>query len=1089
MERIAGRYLLLKALARGGMGEIHLARQSGLDGFEKLVVIKRILPDLAANPEFVRLFLDEARVAADLRHPNVVSVLEVGSDAGQLFLAMDYVHGMTMRRVQRRAVEMRRGLAKAVVISAVLDIARGLHYAHRKTDLRGLALRIVHRDVSPQNVLIGFDGTSRLLDFGIARAENRREKTEPGLVVGKLDYMSPEQAAGGEMDARSDQYSLGILLWELTVGEQLFRGSDETVREAVRTATITRPTARVPSYPAELERIVLRALSFKPEDRFADCGEMLHDLEAFATKSGIGVSAERVATFLKEIFPDESDEGFVMQGVVLPDGDPLEGERTERDRGVVTRPERFEGNLPAEAGPLIGRAVDLRALAELLATSRLVTLHGPGGAGKTRLSLAYAHQHTRKEKEPVWFCDLSEARTTEGILAAVSTGLVIPPAEDAATVAKTLAARGKGLVVLDNAEQIVEAVASLVQRWMTEAPSIRFLVTSRETLRIPGEIAQELGPLAVPDESAEGADVGASDAVRLFVERARAVRSTPFSGADMADVARLVRALDGMPLAIELAAARMHVLAPRKLLERFDKQLDVLASGRRDAAGRQATLRGAIEWSWNLLDPHEREALAQVSVFRGGFSLEAAEAVLALGDGAPAAIDAVQSLREKSLVRALPAGSDGELRFGLYESIREFASERLAISGGREAAERRHAEHYVGAGRELSQRIDEGGVDARKQLAFEVDNLVAAHRRALAAPRAKDGAARALRACLCLEPIMSTRGPFRFFVRLVDEALAAHDADGRLPADTSSRFARSGSVDGADAETVCRAHLARGVVLRSQGTPARAKADLEKALAGATALGDEKLRGRALRALAYVAWDEGRTEESHAIYEQALAASRLAGDRSHVGRILLELGGFDHEAGRLPTAKEKYLAALDALRKCGDRRFEGVALGFLGCVQQELGGFADALENFDASIAIHRDGEDRRYEGIFAGYRGTLHHERGNAVAAAANYARAVASLNEVGDPRSASLFVGFRAVLDAEEGRFDAARGRLEDASDALTADTTLSPLVEGFRGLIDQLEGKPDSEKRRATVERFAGSSFDVRIVLRLFARPLSP
>jgi len=1072
MERIAGRYLLLKALARGGMGEVHLARQSGLDGFEKLVVIKRILPDLAANPEFVRLFLDEARVAADLRHPNVVSVLEVGSDSGQLFLAMDYVHGMTMRRVQRRAQETRRGLVKAVVITAALDLARGLHYAHRKADLRGQPLRIVHRDVSPQNVLIGFDGTSRLLDFGIARAENRRERTEPGLVVGKLDYMSPEQAAGAELDARSDQYSLGILLWELTVGEQLFRGTDEMVREAVRTATVARPTDRVPSYPPELERIVMRALAFRPDERYADCGELLRELEAFATKFGIPVSAERVASFMKEIFPDESDEGFVMQGVVLPEGDPLDGEKTERERGIVTRPQRVEGNLPAESGPLIGRSADMRSLGELLGTSRLVTLHGPGGAGKTRLSLAYAHEHMRKAKEPVWFCDLSEARTTEGILAAVSTGLVIPPAEDAATVARSLGARGKGLVVLDNAEQIVEAAASLVQRWMTEAPEIRFLVTSRETLRIPGEIAQELGPLGVPEESEEGLIAGASDAVRLFVERARAVRSTPFSETDMADIAKVVRALDGMPLAIELAAARMHVLAPRKLLERFDKKLDVLASGRRDAAGRQATLRGAIEWSWNLLDPHEREALSQVSLFRGGFNLEAAEAVLALGDGAPAAIDAVQSLREKSLVRALPAGADGELRFGLYESIREFAAERLAISGGREAAERRHADHYVAAGRELSQRIDEaGGADARKQLAFEVDNLVAAHRRALTAPRAPDGAARALRACLCLDPIMSTRGPFRFFVRLMDEALAAHEADG-----------------GADAETVCRAHLARGVVLRSQGIPVRAKTDLEKALVGATALGDEKLRGRALRALAYVAWDEGRTEESQAIYEKALAASRAAGDRSHVGRILLELGGFDHEAGRLPTAKEKYLAALDALRKCGDRRFEGVALGFLGCVRQELGDFREALEDFDASIAIHRDGEDRRYEGIFAGYRGTLHHERGNTAGALASYGRAVASLNEVGDPRSAALFVGFRAVLDADEGHFGSAREQLEDAADALTADTTLSPLVEGFHGLIDRAEGGErltSAEKRRTTVERFAGSSFDVRIVLRLFAR----
>lgn len=307
---VAGKYELLRKLASGGMAEVFLARQVGLDGFEKLVVLKRILPHLAENGEFVRMFLDEARTAADLRHANIVSIFEVGEDQGTFFIAMEFLHGQDVRRVQRHSVRTGIQIPLQHSLQMVADAAAGLHYAHSKADLAGAQLGIVHRDISPQNIIVTYEGATKIVDFGIAKAASQSTETASGVLKGKYSYMSPEQASGHPIDARTDQFALGIVLYELTTMKRLFKRENEIMTlHAIIECEVPRPSTVVADYPAGLERIVMKALAKRPEDRYADCQGLQMALEDYMAERRLVSSPTRVGQFMKELFADklESD--------------------------------------------------------------------------------------------------------------------------------------------------------------------------------------------------------------------------------------------------------------------------------------------------------------------------------------------------------------------------------------------------------------------------------------------------------------------------------------------------------------------------------------------------------------------------------------------------------------------------------------------------------------------------------------------------------------------------------------------------------------------------------------------------------------
>jgi serine/threonine protein kinase len=302
--RRLGRFQIIGRLATGGMAEVYLALSGELPGFRTLIVVKRILPHLASNGQFIRMFLDEARLAALLDHPNVVRIIEVGRDGEEYFLAMELVQGKPLSAVLRKAARERRPPTPALAAYLIAQAASGLGYAHGLTGGDGQPLGVVHRDVSPQNVLISFEGAVKLIDFGVARAFGRVAHTSPGGLKGKIEYMSPEQASAEEVDHRADVFALGVVLWEVLTGRRLFRRETElATMRAIVDDPIPKPS-EVAEVPPELEAVVMRALRKRRDARYASAHEMALALERYAFAND-GFSPQQVAGYMKGLFAPE----------------------------------------------------------------------------------------------------------------------------------------------------------------------------------------------------------------------------------------------------------------------------------------------------------------------------------------------------------------------------------------------------------------------------------------------------------------------------------------------------------------------------------------------------------------------------------------------------------------------------------------------------------------------------------------------------------------------------------------------------------------------------------------------------------------
>jgi serine/threonine protein kinase len=303
-----GRYEVLKHLATGGMAHIFLARQTGLGEFERHVVLKTILRDRAADQRFVSMFLDEAKLAATLNHQNVAQVFEVDQADGNYFMAMEYVHGENARSILENVLRKGWTIPLELAVMIASGAAAGLHHAHERLGKNGQPLHIVHRDVSPANIMVGYDGSIKVLDFGIAKAEERSTKTIGGTIKGKYGYMSPEQCKGREIDRRSDIFALGIVLYELTTLRRAFKGADdfETMTRIVG-GELMPPSHAVPGYPPELEAIVLTALATDPDARFQTAQELVDALDTFAVRWKLTTSNTAIGRFLTQLFGERKE--------------------------------------------------------------------------------------------------------------------------------------------------------------------------------------------------------------------------------------------------------------------------------------------------------------------------------------------------------------------------------------------------------------------------------------------------------------------------------------------------------------------------------------------------------------------------------------------------------------------------------------------------------------------------------------------------------------------------------------------------------------------------------------------------------------
>jgi len=339
-ELIFDKYEIQHRLAVGGMGEVFYAVQRGaVKGFERPVILKNLLPDLAQQEGFIEQFLDEARVAATLNHPNVVSIYEVGLWNGTYFIAMEYIGGRNLSQLIKASLKKNLPIPPAVVARIIHDAAVGLDHAHSAKDGQGRSLNIVHRDISPQNIMVREDGVTKVVDFGIARASNRASRTATGAVKGKLAYMAPEQVTSRNVTGLADQFALGVVLWEMCTRRRLFHSESELdLFKMVMEAEIPRPSLFVPGLPEDLDDIALRMLQRDPKERFVSIAEVARELELFLVKFSPPSSESPVAAYMRLLGVEDLQQQKPPRATPSNQNFVISLKGTPADSGTVTTP-------------------------------------------------------------------------------------------------------------------------------------------------------------------------------------------------------------------------------------------------------------------------------------------------------------------------------------------------------------------------------------------------------------------------------------------------------------------------------------------------------------------------------------------------------------------------------------------------------------------------------------------------------------------------------------------------------------------------------------------------------------------------------
>jgi predicted ATPase len=848
-----GRYTVRERLGAGGMGEVYRAADELLG---RDVALKVLAPDVASEPERLARFVREAKAASALNHPNILTVYDFGEHDGTPFIVTELVDGLTLREWARFARP-----SVAALVDAVRQAALALSAAHRAG--------IVHRDVKPENVMRRHDGYVKVLDFGLAKlvaedsagaAADAQFLTMPGAVLGTVRYMSPEQALGTPVDARSDVWSLGVVLYELLADRPPF---DRTSVPATLVEIVTREAASLaslaPGAPEAVRGVAERAMRKAREERYATAAEMAEALAAAGRE--LDAAGEKGTAILSTTRDAEGAE----RRATTPTTDP-----------------------PSSGSRLIGRERALADLGALLRRSdvRLVTVTGAGGTGKTRLAVEAARLALADFADGMLVVDLA-AISDPGLLADriahVADVKEGPGAPVAGELLRHLSAK-RLLLLLDNFEHLLDG-APFVSELLAAAPGLVVLATSRALLRISDEREYPLEPLDVPtftilpplDELAR------SPAVALFVERAREAKpSFAITAENAGAVVEICRRLDGLPLALELAAARVKLLSPASILGRLDHRLKLLTGGARDLPMRQQTMRGAVAWSYDLLDDGERETLERLAVFAGGSTIEAAEAVCASGEAD--VLDAIGSLVDKSLLRRRER-EDGEMRVTMLEVVREYALERLEASGRVEAARLEHARFFAALAEEANEKIrGEEQVVWLDRLTRELDNI-----RAALATLLDRSAAEGATLVVSVYVFWYYRGLYTEARGWLAKALGAAPA----PPMRARMLGQLSQIE---------------LRLGEPGATERAR----EAVEASRETGDPRLVMSALGVLGYAFALVENVTEARRAFEEGLELARELGDTFRVSAMLGSLGDVARVAGDLAGARDYLEQSLEA---------------------------------------------------------------------------------------------------------------------------------------------------------------------------------
>jgi predicted ATPase len=932
-----GPYELIGLLGAGGMGEVYRARDARLG---RSVAIKILPAEFSEDSDRLHRFEQEARSASALNHPNIITIYELGRCGSTQYIAMELVDGKTLRELSASGL-----LPIRKVIDIAAQVAEGLAKAHEAG--------IAHRDLKPENLMVSQDGFVKILDFGLAKLTIPSEErlrmstaahTSAGLVMGTIEYMSPEHASGRQLDFRSDQFSFGLVLYEMVTGKRPFKRSTaaETLVAILRERA--EPIgAQNRDAPAPLCWAIERCMEKDPDRRYASTRDLAREFAA-----------------LRQGFTEKP----VKQAEIRPT------------------------NLPAQRTGFVGREKEVAAAKELILRKevRLVTVTGPGGIGKTRLAVQVAGELLERFPGGTYFVPLSPINDPGLIASAIVQALGIREAggQLPLEILKQYLQNSLSapvLLLLDNFEHLIQAVPAVAEL-LVAGSHLKIMVTSRAPLHVYGEHEFTVPPLSMPASDAMSTveTLAQYPAVALFVQRAIAVKPEfEFNRENATAVIEICARLDGLPLAIELAAARVKVLSPSSMRTRLTSRLQLLTGGARDMPHRQQTLRAAIDWSYDLLSAAEQKLFRRLSVFVGGCTLEGAEAVCdTKGDLNLDLLDGMASMVDKSLVHQVDLAK-AESRFVMLETIREYALEKLETSGEEAFTRRAHAAYCLVLAEEqaAAAQCTAEGSEWLERFALEHDNFGAA----LEWLTETGDAAWGLRLGTAL---------FRFW------EMREHLAEGRsrlgkllqLPSAATLRRARA------------RALFAAGVLGAAQGDYAPADALIEESLDIARQLHDKRGAAVSLNALAVNARDRGDAATARALFEESLVLWRELDDQKNIARCLSNLANVVKMQGDNARARSLYAECLAIFQGLGDR--EGVAwsMNYQGDVARDQGDSAAARTLYEQGLAIFREIDDHwGIAGTLADLGGLM-REQGDYSAAHSLYRESIQNFLELNHKR-----------------------------------------------------------------------------------------
>jgi predicted ATPase len=1007
-----GPYEIVGLLGQGGMGEVYRGHDPRLG---RDVAIKVIANRHASDPERLRRFEVEARAAAALSHPNILAIFDVGAEGGQPYLVAEYLEGQTLRELlDAGAIPF----TKALALSS--QIAAGLTAAHE----RG----IVHRDLKPENVFLTADGRVKILDFGIAKWVHTPEDhatttvagTHIGQIVGTVGYIAPEQATGRDVDCKCDQFAFGVVVYEMLSGRRAFERSSHV--EELAAICRDDPPALADlraDVPLPMQWLLNRCLAKDPAERYESTRELHSHLETLASQ--------------------------MLQAAPPPRRAAAEGSK-----------------LPVSRTPLIGRetAVALATQVTRRPAARLITFTGPGGIGKTRLALEVVS--TLRDEFPggVYFAPLGTI-TDPGLVpqaVAQACGVAVESPLDALAGHFTRT-DAPPLLLLDSFEHLLDAAPFVVDLLNVPAP-ITVVVTSREPLHLYEEHEVPVPPLPRPDAApTTPLDVLARNAaVMLFVERATASKPDFALTSDNArTIAEICNRLDGLPLAIELAAARVKTLPPAAMLGRMESRLQILTGGARDRPARQQTLRGAIGWSHDLLGDAEQRLFRRLSVFVGGCTFEAAEAVAdARQDLGLDVLDGLDSLVNKSLLQ-LVEQPDGHARVRMMETIREYGSERLGTSGEEQDVRKAHAAYFLVLAEEAAPALQ--GADQAMWVAAldrDLDNIRAALGWLLATGHASWG----LRLATAMLRYWEIRELFAEGRRALAAMLALPGAAARNAARARAVFAAGALAEAQRDHRAGRALFGEALAIHrelgdQQGMAValnalavgykelaefdQARALLEECSALWLQLGDRQMLSRTLSNLAAIAREQGELDTALARYEEAEALFRQVDDHQGIAWSLRHRGDIARQRQDAVRAESLYLQALAEFEGLADPWSSGSVLTDLGMLALRTGDVKGGVERLaQAARALQElGGQKRRLARVLDGmaFAASLNGDAARAIRLAA---AAAALRSAIGAP----LTEWEQRLLNAE----------LETAQTALTADERTRAWTEGWMMPLEQ-------------------------------------